>query len=204
MSTRTAVYIGAGSDARPIRALVSATGVKRFVYIDSRPSTEHPVLDFMDRIRFPTLVDDVIGEFARNDVELVGRFQVVASPFVAEFARAADGVSVLYFFNTCFPLPADYPSELKAQIDRLLPQADTLIIAGFTPSKSILDLVGSGAPCHVALFEDSYYGLEEDDDEDSVVRELHTKPWRAASISFYQALFVSTACRTMRDAVRLR
>ena len=36
---KTAVYIGAGLDVRPIRAL---SHIKRFIYIDSRPKTQQP------------------------------------------------------------------------------------------------------------------------------------------------------------------
>jgi hypothetical protein len=193
-----AVYIGAGLDVRPIRALAH---IDRFIYIDSRPSTQQPTFD----IQHKQYDKRFVREFCRklealdfewsftpttNDSMCCFKKQYHNAPFAIEFEN--NRRSVVYHMNTTFPFSHD------AQVRDEISKANTLIIAGFHPHKSILDLMQK--PVQVVCWEGTWYGDEEYDDcKDSIVAHMHTDMSDVGSITYYKKEYIPQTYKTLRD-----
>jgi hypothetical protein len=210
---QTAVYIGSGLDVRPIRVL---SHIKRFIYIDSRPATEQPTInskskynqywpDFIHDFNRKMEVEDFDwnwdGQHTTNTICLLRSKKNNTKPFMIEYFSLKTDVKVHYYMNTAFPqdITDDIIAELKS--------ANTLVIAGFHPHVSVVQLMKK--PVHIVCWEGTWYGNDHDDadEENSIIRKLYTDPNNTqdiASISFYKKQYVKTEFENIQDLENYR
>jgi hypothetical protein len=101
------------------------------------------------------------------------------------FDRESDKKTVDYYMNTSFPFDLDLFEDLKKEISC----SSTLIIAGFHPHKSIIDMMIK--PVHIICFEGTWYGNNNDDDcKNSIVQEMHSDMNNIASIKYYKKKYI--------------
>lgn len=207
----TAVYIGAGSDTRPICALAPLrplcslseapeldveSRIRHFVYVDSRPRTEFPTVENPESMLSPTFVDDVVSEMAAVGMHHEP-FTPIAAPFRARFQRK-DGVTLHYYMSLPFSNALDESNSIVSSFIEEMSSANTLIVAGFFPHYSILDRIRK--PVRLATFENTYYADDEDyNDPENVVRYLHRNPLLVGSILHFYKRFVGVACSTLGE-----
>lgn len=199
MSTqcKVAVYIGAGLDVRPIRAMKN---IDTFVYIDSRPATEFPGYSNQFDKRFFYDFHDKLGrEGFEFDNDMYAKFKkniFDGKPDVMVYTQGS--VMLKYYMNTAFPNQS-YTRDL---VDDFA-SADTLIIAGHHPHKSIIDLMKT--PIDVICWEGTWYGPDEyEDNKDSVVRTLYNDMSSVRSIQYYQKQYVATPYKHIADVEKAR
>ena len=187
-----AIYIGAGHDTKPIKALKY---INKFIYIDTLPYDsndpykvisetpwrEQYINEFSDKIKHDGfyLLDD--GSTAR--IEYKKQQQ--------RFEYIKDTKSIIYYFNT------DFPSQISSKIQDEISQADTLIIAGFFPDKNILDYMKK--PIHIICFAGTIYSNDEDDD--TIITWLYDNPNSTdiADITFFDYELKKHSFNTISD-----
>ena len=142
------LYIGAGDDVRPVRALGSE--ISRFVYLDQLKYDKERAWRFCLKMMHLGF-DQTYNAPCNNRIE---------------FTRKGDGCTLVYFYNCEFP---DYISD--AALKEITP-CDTLNISGFHPHGSVLDMMSS--PVEVVCWEGTAYeNCEYSDMPESVVLRLY-------------------------------
>lgn len=123
---KSAVYIGAGLDIRPILLFPE---IDTFIYIDSQPNSPYGTLCYNDK-RFynNTFCDDLIEIMNNYNFTIISQ-----SDSLLEF-KETDRI-VKYYINTAFP------NYLTEEIKYNINKCDTLILCGFCPNKAIIDLI---------------------------------------------------------------
>lgn len=194
------VYIGAGLDVRPIKVLQN---VKKFIYIDSLPSTQQPTLDKKNQQYSKTFIID----FCRKMEGLGLGFDwnlppqitntcfasKITSPLKISFENKM-GICVDYYMNTPFS------SNISEELRKELSHADTLVIAGFFPDECILEMMNT--PVHIICWQGTYYDDDDDDDDDykkSVVRKIHQDTTNVANITYYEKRYISKEFSSLKE-----
>jgi hypothetical protein len=201
---KSAVYIGAGLDVRPVKALKN---INKFIYIDCRPFTEHPnskcncndkkfIDDFsykMDRI-------DFLNKNEKNDDTTSCCRKKKIDINQVKFEYEKDNINLIYYFNTPFP-----SNNITDEIENELATSDTLIVAGFHPHKSIIDYMKK--PIHLVCFEGTYYGNDHhEDDLNTIIEYLHNNPKckDIADIVYYKKEYIKHSFHTIDDVEKYR
>ena len=198
MNQKTAVYIGAGLDVRPIRAMKD---INTFVYIDSRPADEFPGSKCKAHFQ-KSFFNDFHIKIMRLDFDFNDKtYQTIndvihyGKPCMIDYHK--DDVTVRYYMNTAFP-GKNLSDELKSDISR----ADTLIIAGYHPHESIIGMMKK--PIDVVCWEDTWYGPEDHgDNSNSVVRRLYKDMSNVKSIKYYRKEYTMQTFENIRDLEKL-
>lgn len=153
---RSAVYVGAGTDTRPVRVL--SGDVDDFIYIDPAPDGAGGMWGNVD-----TFVNDFTAKMAKNgwvptsgqeDVRsLPGMFrpktwqsfgcfgsktETPAAPRTRKMTYARCGKTLTYYTHTHFPT---VPTEVAEAIR----PCSAIILSGFDPDGSLLDMVQKGS-----------------------------------------------------------
>jgi hypothetical protein len=202
----TAVYIGAGLDVRPVRAMKH---IQKFVYVDSRPATQQPEFDLKYNQYSERFVHDFCRKMESMDFDwtypvtndpgercgcLTKSSRKNTRPFVVRFFNKDTNVELEYHLNTPFPMMIS--DDLKKEVGK----ADTLIVAGYHPHECVLDMMTK--PVNVVCWEGTWYGNEEHEDcKDSVIRRLYRSMDGIAAIKYYKKEYVSMRFESMHDVV---
>lgn len=157
-----AVYIGAGTNMKPIKA-----DIQIMLCLDSLPITQFPS---MGHIYSEDSQKHFLDEL-RNNARDLGF--VESALFVFTNTK---GQEIRYFINT--PFPSGVTEDLRREISK----ADTLIIAGYHPHKDVLGMMKK--PINIICMKNTYYGFEESK-EDSVVRKLYKNMSDICKIVYY-------------------
>ena len=115
--------------------------------------------------------------------------------FMVRFVSDKTKQTVYYHFNTVFPEEAS--GTLRCQIYA----AETLVVAGFHPHKSIAKMMKP--PFALVLLEGTSYGLSDDPDEqESLVAEMHREGLgpRVSQCTHYHKEYVGEYCVSMVHA----
>ena len=153
--TLIAVYIGAGTHIKPINTKINGEYIKTMLCFDSLPNTQFPSLGHINS-------DDSQIDFLRNLRNNTRNLGFIESlPLVFNNIK---GQEIRYFTNT--PFPSGITEKLRQEISK----ANTLIIAGYHPHKDILSMMKK--PINIICMNNTYYGLNESD-EDSIVSKLY-------------------------------
>ena len=153
--TVTAVYIGAGTNMKPINAKIDGEHIQIMLCFDSLPKTQFPSLG---HIYSENSQKHFLDELRNNAYDLGF---VESKPFVFTNSK---GQEIRYFANTPFPLGVT--EDLRQEISK----ANTLIIAGYHPHKDILDMMKK--PINIICCKNTYYGFKETN-ENSIVTKLY-------------------------------
>jgi hypothetical protein len=186
--TKCAVYVGAGSDVRPILALPN---VKTFVYVDALPMHDQPLKeDWKPSMMHANFTSEVDAEMKSNGFEVMGYDVHVSAPAVERvldvlkrdivdqcypFRRTYVGgdQTILYYFNC--PTPAC--NNLLEQVMSAL-KCDLLVSAGHNPHASLLDILPDTCTTFAGL-PGTVYGNADDgvyltlDEETSLMSEYY-------------------------------
>jgi hypothetical protein len=182
--SRVAVYIGAGHDVRPIRAMKD---IDLFIYIDSRPATQQPGID-----KYRIQSDKTfISNFNRKMEALDFDWDISDAVLFNIKSKNADVIEyhkgdkiVRYYMNTAFP---NKNEQLKSDIAL----ADTLIVAGFHPNECIINMMKK--PIDVICWENTCYDFgNEELDKSSIIRRLYNNMDGIKSIQYYKKEYVMT------------
>jgi hypothetical protein len=158
----TGLYIGAGSNMKPIKA-----DIQQMLCFDSLPITQFPS---MGHIYSEDLQKQFLDELRNNAMELGF---VESKPLVFTNNK---GQEIRYFTNT--PFPSGVTEDLRQEIGK----ADTLVIAGYHPHKDVLGMMKK--PINIMCMKNTYYGFKESE-EDSVVRKLYEDMTDISKIIYY-------------------
>jgi len=150
-----AVYIGAGTNMKPINAKIDEKYIQIMLCFDSLPKTQFPSLG---HINSNNIQLDFLEEL-RNNANDLGF--VETKPLV--FTNS-NGQEIRYFTNT--PFPSGVTEDLRQEIDK----ANTLVMAGYHPHKDILDMMKK--PINIICMKNTYYGFKECT-ENSIIRKLY-------------------------------
>jgi hypothetical protein len=184
-----AVYVGAGHDIRPIKALDSC---KQFVYIDVCASDTF-VNSFdrkMSRIGF------YVSEFQPDQCNCIClcflcRFK---SKKIRKqvYTRESDACELVYYFGVSYPAVND-------EIAECIKACNTIIFAGFDPVGSLLDAVQQ--PCNIICFQDSNYcDCSMHMSPGGLLARLYQQD--AREIILYTKVYEYTMCSGMSDVCR--
>ena len=191
----TALYIGAGLDVRPVRALED---IRRFIYVDSRPASQQPPL-LLNR-HDPSFVSD----FDRK-MEALGFYVPCASPsgfvsgcfwFSANRERAPRTLEYVRGPQTLvYHLNSPFPQVVPAGIG----EADTLVIAGFHPHRDVLKHMKT--PVHVVCWDGTSYANNDynDNHKHTVVQHLHRDMSDVSTITWYKKEYVGREFKRLCD-----
>lgn len=165
--TIIAVYIGAGTNMKPIKAEIDRKHIQIMLCLDSLPITQFPM---MGHINSEDTYIDFLDEL-RNNMRDSGFIESSLLVFIN-----SKGQEIRYFTNT--PFPSGVTKDLRQEINK----ADTLVIAGYHPHKDILGMMKR--PINIICMKNTYYGFEESE-EDSVVRKLYKNMSDICKIVYY-------------------
>jgi hypothetical protein len=160
--TVIAVYIGAGTNIKPIKA-----DIQKMLCFDSLPITSFPS---MGHIYSEDSQKQFLDEL-RNNANDLGF--VESDPLVFTNTK---GQEIRYFTNT--PFPSGVTEDLRQEIGK----ADTLVIAGYHPHKDVLGMMKK--PINIICMKNTYYGFKESE-EDSVIRKLYEDMSYISKIVYY-------------------
>lgn len=152
-----AVYIGAGSNMKPINAVIDGKHIQKMLCFDSLPITQFPM---MGHINSENTQIDFLDEL-RNNANDLGFIESKSEPFVFANSKSQE---IRYFTNT--PFPSGVTINLRQEISK----ANTLIIAGYHPHKDIIGMMKK--PINIICMKNTYYGFKESE-KDSIVRKLY-------------------------------
>jgi hypothetical protein len=122
-----AVYIGAGTDCIPLLLLET---IKEFIYIDSQPQSEFGTMEYESGRFYRHLFLSQLD----SSLHAIGFEPVKRQPLYLEY-MSKSGQVLNYYINT--PFPAMLTKDIKTHLE----SSDTLILSGFDPHKSILNLM---------------------------------------------------------------
>lgn len=181
-----AVYIGAGQDTIPIKALKY---IDKFIYIDALPYGSNDRLETQWKEQY---IDEFSDEMKHDGFN---SFKDESSRDKKQQKRIEyikDTKSLIYYFNTAF----SSSSQISSKIQDELSQADTLIIAGFFPDKNIIDYMKK--PIHVICFAGTIYSNDEDD---TIISYLYDNPKSTdiADITFFDYELKNYSFNTISD-----
>lgn len=165
--TVIAVYIGAGTNMKPIKAEIDGKHIQIMLCFDSLPITQFPT---MGHINSEDSQKDFLDELRNNAYDL-GFIEL--TPLVFTNLK---GQEIRYFINT--PFPSGVTEDLRQEIGK----ANTLVIAGYHPHKDVLGMMKK--PINVICCKNTYYGFKESE-EDSVVRKLYEDMTDISKIIYY-------------------
>jgi hypothetical protein len=150
-----AVYIGAGTNMKPINAQIDGKHIQIMLCFDSLPITQFPTMGHINsEIRQIDFLDEL-----RNNVKSLGFVESKHLVFTN-----SKGQEIRYFTNT--PFPSGVTEDLRQEIGK----ANTLVIAGYHPYKDILCMMKK--PINIICMKNTYYGFKECT-ENSIIRKLY-------------------------------
>lgn len=189
--THKALYIGAGLDVRPIRAL---SHIKDFLYIDSRPSTQQPEWDKSYRQYDSSFAHEFSLKMEAMDFTFDDFNIHKHHPFLVRYTKQDKRVT--YLFNTPF-LSSGLPMHFS---NDMLKDFDTLIVAGFSPHKNIIQYMKK--PIHIICFEGTCYSEDDSDDsKDTITDAMHKTNTDIASITLFKKAYVPYVCKDIKEVV---
>jgi hypothetical protein len=153
--TVIAVYIGAGTNMKPINAKIDGKPIEIMLCFDSLPITQFPSLGHIYSENSQKHFLDELRNNA-NDLGFVESKSLVFTNSKSQEIR--------YFTNT--PFPSGVTEDLRQEIGK----ADTLVIAGYHPHKDILDMMKK--PINIICCKNTYYGFKKTN-ENSIVTKLY-------------------------------
>ena len=190
---QTAVYVGAGLDVRPIRAL---THIKKFIYVDTRHD-KYFIDRFCQKMEAMNYEWSIITQpTTPNKFLCFNWIQHHNKPTMIECYNPASDKTVIYHVNTRFPPINNH--ILQTHIS----EANTLIIAGFHPHKSITSMMKQ--PVHIACWEGTVYDNDQDDDEDTIVKHMYKDMSNIASLTYYKKRYIPQEFNSIDELEKAR
>lgn len=175
-----AVYIGAGTDTRPIE---NFKDIKLFYYIDGQPNSEFGTLqsgiirndgsDGFYRPKFISKLDDNMKSIGLKLINIYGNLRIYSN----------NDQMVYYYTNTAIP---DHYKYLKDKINNF----DTLIVAGHDPDSIFLNTTSKNM--HFIGCQGTSYFNGEYENENSVVYKMHNSDLKS---KFNKFTFLSNCNR---------
>jgi hypothetical protein len=142
----TAIYIGAGTDTKPLQIFKH---IHEFIYVDCQPRSESTeIFPGCERPEFP--------QQAHNAVTKIGYSLTKNANDVYEFVHIQNGTILKYFMNCPFPY------GLSPALVHEIKKASVLIVCGHTPSHIILDMMKAGPKQFIGNNITCYSGEEEE------------------------------------------
>ena len=180
-ATRSALYVGAGLDIRPLRSL---RDIKRFVFVDSQPFSEFGSLHGYARPSFLPRLHETMEREGFLAVDDSGS----SCPLLAHTVplhgmhRFCDNRAriVEYHYNTAIEASTEDATFLS-----LLPRCDTLIVAGHHPHISAVTRACVPSGLHFVGFHGTSF---KDDGEDTVIASLYKDPTMRARFGSFEHL----------------
>jgi hypothetical protein len=166
--TVIAIYIGAGTNMKPINTKIDGEHIQIMLCFDSLPKTQFPSLG---HVNSEDTQIDFLDELRNNAYDL-GFVESKSKHVVFTNSKSQE---IRYFANTPFPLGVT--EDLLQEISK----ANTLIIAGYHPHKDILDMMKK--PINIICCKNTYYGFKETN-ENSIVTKLYKDMYDMSYISY--------------------
>jgi hypothetical protein len=179
--TVTAIYIGAGTNMKPINIKIDGEPIEIMLCFDSLPKTQFPSLG---HVNSEGTQIDFLDELRNNarDLGFVESKHLVFTNL--------KGQEIRYFANTPFPLGVT--EDLRQEISK----ANTLVIAGYHPHKDILDMMKK--PINIICCKNTYYGLKETN-ENSIVTKLYKDMYDMSYISKIVYYYTDTEFKEFKN-----
>ena len=147
----TAVYVGAGSDIKP---LLIFKYISTFIYIDSQPLTEFGGIALFPECARPKFPLQIYKTLTKH-----GFIKIVQNtPNLHEYYNPKTRRTLKYYMNCCFPkaLSQDLLNDIKS--------ANILICCGYTPCAELITMMNPGPKTFIGDNKTCYH-LEEDDEQ---------------------------------------
>jgi len=133
-----AVYIGSRHDTRPLALS------KSWIYMDALPNIKAGFEeDHYSKKSY--YLDDVIGEFNKNDFELREHNKIENMMVFQQNKR-----TVVYFYNVLFP-------KCTALQLKLLKNVTSIYLSAFDPDRKLLNMIHQTKPITIYLFHVALY-----------------------------------------------
>jgi hypothetical protein len=150
-----AVYIGAGVDLIPF---IVYDSIKTFIYVDSQPISEFGMIGWCDKEMYRHSFLDRLDKVMNQNKLFVNDMRNNYVEYKTEDDRC-----IKYFVNTPFPEKVDMTLH-----DEIV-SSDTLIICGYHPPSSIINMM----PLLQHIICDNHTDYAYDEDNDNVVNYLY-------------------------------
>jgi hypothetical protein len=157
-----AVYVGAGTDTRPLKTLKN---VSEFIYIDCQPYSEFGMMrtKFKNKYDYngferPRFINQVISKFRKAGFRLLRNILDII------YFSNNENVIIKYYVNISIPENIDLVSHE-------LEDFQYLIVAGHDPHSKILDFVNNKVI--IVGYSGTYYGNEECEHDDTFLYKLY-------------------------------
>ena len=185
-----AIYIGAGLDVRPLKAMFY---VSTFVYIDSRPNSANPGCGENQKDDFEFVYEFNLKMMAlRWEIQYpVGWKEKETEPFCLKYTKGSR--KLYYYFNTAFP------QQVSDELRDKIAACSTLIVAGFAPHKSVLEMMSPGNKQFIG-WEGTWYGKIDDPDDseyNNVVQYVQSTQPVDVEFVYYYKKYISKQCRSL-------
>lgn len=145
-----AVYIGAGVDLIPF---IVYDSIKTFIYVDSQPISEFGMVGWGEKEMYRhSFLDSLDKVMSQNKLWLV-KSDINYMEYVTDYDKRC----IKYFVNTPFP------QKMNIMLYDEILSSDTLIIGGYRPSSSIIDMMPFLK--NIICDHHTFYGYTNDDDD---------------------------------------
>jgi len=192
----SAVYIGAGTDVRPIRGLAH---IDEFIYVDALPHTEFPGVDDPRLLRSDESGYAFMGDFMRKmdalGFDWVSPDDVPRRPTCTTFWRKSPACTVHYFWST--PFGPNWAGQLPAELRSALASCHTLIIGGYHPHACLLDYLPR--PLNWVIMEDTCVSPSNSEEGQTVIDRAHEDPRVYDTLVHLKKAYVLKPCSNLKD-----
>jgi hypothetical protein len=161
--TNKALYIGAGTDTRPLQ---SCEWITNFYCVDGQPNSEFGALlsgniyeGGYDGYSRPNFIKDLEAEYLKGEFVLTGQNMDEQRFYINNKKQI-----VRYYTNTAIP---NHHYRLREWCKDI----DTLIVAGHDPDSIFLKYIAHRLD--FVGFEGTYYGDQENDNQNGIIARLH-------------------------------
>jgi hypothetical protein len=159
----TAVYVGAGTDIKP---LLIFKNIGTFIYIDSQPLTEFgstALFSGCARPKFPLQIYQILTKhgFIKTNQK---------TPNLHEYYNPKTGRTLKYYMNCCFP------KDLSQELLNTIKLANTLICCGHTPSAGLITMMKPGPKTFIGDNKTCYHTEPDDEEYFTVDQALREDP----------------------------
>jgi len=159
----TAVYVGAGTDIKP---LLIFKNIGTFIYIDSQPLTEFgnaALFSGCARPKFPLQIYQILTKhgFIKTNQKTQN---------LHEYYNPKTGRTVKYYMNCCFP------KDLSQDLLNTIKLANTLICCGHTPTAGVITMMKPGPKTFIGDNKTCYHTEPDDEEYFTVDQALREDP----------------------------
>jgi len=178
-----AVYIGAGTDIRPIEHFKE---IKLFYYIDGKPNSKFDIL------QSETIIENELNNFPKRNFisELDYNMTNIGLALINVYGNlrvySNNDQMVYYYTNSAIPENYEY---LKNKIQNF----DTLIVMGHDPDSIFLDTTSK--KIHFIGNQSTVYANSEFENDNSIIYKMHNSDLKS---KFHKFTFLSK-CNRIHD-----